>query len=119
MISTANSGADPTVEVVPADGDSGRSVVIRYMGERYLAMFGAAAGASNRRSAEEVTLEGDIFSSDAVVTLLRLSAAGEPVALHLINGTKASWTGEAPFRIELNVAKDLHLDVAALRQFPS
>ncbi|MEO5898220.1 MAG: alginate lyase family protein [Vicinamibacterales bacterium] len=119
MITTANSGADPTDEVVHADGDSGRTVVIRYMGERYLAIFGAAAGASDGRSVEEVTVEGDIFSSDAVVTLLRLSTAGEPVALHLINGTKASWTGAAPFRIELQVAKDLHLDSSALRQFPS
>jgi len=123
MISGPHADAHATVEALPADGDSGRhsggAVVITYMGERYLAMFGVVTEANPGPSIRKVALEGDILASDADVALLRLSAGGRPLGVHLINGASTTWSGMSPFEIRLKVAKDLHWDAAALRQFQS
>jgi hypothetical protein len=83
---------------------------------RILALFATPLGrdASAAPAPHRLSTEWGEMTSDARVTVLRLSLSGEPQSLLLVEGRRARWTGDAAFTIERgSPATDLHHDLAA------
>jgi hypothetical protein len=86
------------------------------MGRRYLGVFGATPAQPGRPAVQQIIFGGNSFSTDAEAALLVLSAGGDALELHLVGAKYADWSGNSSFRLDFDVATDLHLDAAALRQ---
>ncbi|MBA2301620.1 MAG: heparinase II/III-family protein, partial [Acidobacteria bacterium] len=106
--------------VQPGTGDGSRCSAVKftYLGDRYLAIFKVPevdrpAGA---RAINRIVVESGELSTDAHAAVLRLTMDDEPMALDLISGSHAAWTGPAPFAFTGPVAADLHSDSTVLRQ---
>jgi hypothetical protein len=90
---------------------------------RFVALFAtelghvAAAGdMAAARQVQEMSGWGGRLTTDARAALLQLSAAGEPLALVLLDATVASWSGLVEFSVgPLASAADLHLDRTSLK----
>lgn len=117
-----------SIESVPvaADADDGWhrvAVSVQRQGLGVLASFATPAReAAPVRSVHRVRCPatrlgtGGELATDARMALLRLSRAGEPQSLSLVDGRLAIWTGPAPFAIDLPApAADLHFDPRAQR----
>jgi len=106
-----------TVERLLADNSDSCTVRITSEGDSYLASFAPGPDESEpqARLGRKVVFEGNSFYTDARASVLRLSRENAPLALHLIGGSSFDWTGPGSLSIR-DVATDLHLDGAALRQ---
>ncbi len=110
----------PNFGSLPGDTSDSCTVRITYRDHSYLVSLGFAGGNPPLRGrlGRKVVFDGNSFSTDARVAVLRLAPAGRPVALHLVDGSNFEWEGVESFHLgDLgDVAMELHLDDIALRQ---
>jgi hypothetical protein len=100
------------------DGPSAFAVLVTYSSQHYLAMFDMrdVRMVRNRATVGTVEVGRSTFSTDARGAVLHLSAGHEPLALDLVDGSRAEWTGPAGFVLRRPMAEDLHQDSTVLRQ---
>jgi hypothetical protein len=107
-----------TATSAPGEGVSSAGVWIRDDGGATLAVFTASSGApapDGQRSSLVVATSGEL-STDARAAVLRLSPAGIPETLILIDGGEVTWSGPGAFSVRRPMAELLHLDSSVLRQ---
>jgi hypothetical protein len=116
-----------TVEYEREDGWHRAAVSVKYGGGFTLVLFATPARSLPSEPARRSTMitqgcgrvrfAGGTFITDARMAMLRLSPAGEPFALDLIDTRAATWTGRRPFDLPPFIAaQDLHMDRRALRR---
>jgi hypothetical protein len=109
----------PVTADTPEDGWHRMAASITFGSSRFVALFSTPEGpdAAARPSPHRVTVEGATLATDARAALLHLSEAGLPLALSLVDGRAATWSGKPPVTLALPApAADLHLDIAAQRR---
>ena len=111
--------AEDQIDTVAADDHGAATVRVTYMGRHHLGVFGTTAAQPQRPAVQQRAFKGSSFSTDAEAALLVLSEDGDAVELHLVGAKHAAWSGNPRFRLDFDVATDLHLDAAALRQSAS
>jgi hypothetical protein len=109
------------VQAVPDTPDDWHrvAVLVQNGGDKALACFAAPLALSTAaRSLARIRCDYGELATDARMALLRLSPAGRPEELYLVDGGVAVWAGNGSFAIDLgSPAEDLRFDLLALEAF--